>query len=186
MFVDVKWSPLRPSLYLSASLLFSLPPHVSSFIYPSVFQYKPLHGNMCKRHLHRWKLQQCSGSVRCDLEGIFVVSCRIWVTAVKKRPGYKEEYIYGKARTSMALVQSGVHSQRNLWTAGAQRGHDHSVTVDSAQLWWGGHVSGGHRRLPWLALAEEDEGVCTGGRQPETEAWTQAAKPHRVRRGPNA
>lgn len=41
-------------------------------------------------------------------------------------------------------------------------------------------------QIAWLALAEEDEGVYTGGRQPETEAWTQAAKPHRVRRGPNA
>lgn len=73
MFVDVKWSLLLPSLYLSASLLFSLPPYVSSFIYPSVFQYKPLHGNMCKRHLHRRKLQPCAGHVRCGLEGISAV-----------------------------------------------------------------------------------------------------------------
>ena len=34
----------------------------------------------------------------------------------------------------MALVQSGVHGQRNLRLAGEQRGHDHSVMVDSAQL----------------------------------------------------
>lgn len=91
------------------------------------------------------------------------------VSAVKKEPGYKEEYIYGKVRTSMALVQSGVPQPKRSSGRQVHRGHNHSVNGRFSSIVMRIFEQTA-LQIAWLALAEEDEGVYTGGRQPETEA----------------
>ena len=113
------------------------------------------------------------------------LECRIRVTAVKKEPGYMRAYLWKGEEQGGFGPEWGARPKKSVaggWTEGSwslSHGRFSSAVMSGTS----------ERRalqIAWLALAEEDEGAYTGGRQPETDAWTQAAKPHRARRGPNA